>query len=398
MILRYPKYYENFSCIADRCEDTCCAGWEIDIDDKSYEYYMGIPGEFGEQIRKQIKEYQCEDEDVYETHGFILKEEKRCPFLNERNLCEIILTLGEEAICDVCTNTPRNFLEYGNAREISISPSCAEAGRLIFGSNEKVTFIEKEAAENLEFEESQEDLMIAGVVRSARDRAIIILQNRKRNIYERICAFLNFSYEVQQCLNTNSFDEVLQLSESKPDGWSKFYDFSAQDSFHISPKERYRYLKKRMESFGGMESINQEWQQYIEDMQNHFIMNKDGENIYLNTFRDFTKYLNENGREYEYEQLLVYYAFLSLSRSVDDLNFWGKAQFAAASFLMIRDMDVERFYQKKGEFAVEDRVDIARIYAKEVEHSEENLEYLDDEFLFEDIYHFEEICRQILPQ
>ena len=55
MILRYPEYYEKFSCIAGRCEDTCCAGWEIDIDDASYEYYMQVPGKFGERLRSSIK-------------------------------------------------------------------------------------------------------------------------------------------------------------------------------------------------------------------------------------------------------------------------------------------------------------------------------------------------------
>lgn len=137
MILRYPEYYEKFSCIAGRCEDTCCAGWEIDIDDASYEYYMQVPGKFGERLRSSIKEYPLEDDGRYEMHGFILKEGKRCPFLNSDNLCDMILELGEDAICDVCTNTPRNFLEYGNAREVSISPSCAEAGRLIFPAGRK---------------------------------------------------------------------------------------------------------------------------------------------------------------------------------------------------------------------------------------------------------------------
>lgn len=395
MILRYPRYYENFSCIADKCEDTCCAGWEIDIDDKSYEYYMSIPGEYGEYILNQIKEYQFEDEDVYEAHGFILKEGKRCPFLNEKNLCDMILTLGEEAICDVCTYTPRNFLEYGNAREISISPSCAEAGRLIFGSSKKVTFVEREVDEQLDFEESQEDLSIAFAVRSARDKVIDILQDRKRNIYRRICMFLQFAYEVQQCLNANAFDEVLKLSKLDQDKINRLY---VQDGFEMDQEERYSYFEKRMDTFCGMESINEEWQQYIACMQTDFIAHKAGKKKYLEAFMNFTDYLNEKGREYEYEQLLVYYAFLSLSRCVDDLNFWGKAQFAVISFLMTRDMDIERFYQNKGEFTLEDRVDIARIYAKEVEHSEENLEYLEDEFLFEESYHLEDLCKQILPQ
>lgn len=42
MILRVPEYYDEFSCIASRCKDSCCAGWEIDIDEESYEYYRNV--------------------------------------------------------------------------------------------------------------------------------------------------------------------------------------------------------------------------------------------------------------------------------------------------------------------------------------------------------------------
>lgn len=73
MIFRYPDYYEKFSCIAGACEDTCCAGWEIDIDDKSYEYYKTVGGAFGEMLRQNIKKYENDEEDAYESHGFILK-------------------------------------------------------------------------------------------------------------------------------------------------------------------------------------------------------------------------------------------------------------------------------------------------------------------------------------
>lgn len=393
MILRYPKYYEDFSCIADKCEDTCCAGWEIDIDDKSYEYYMSLSGEFGDYVRSNIKEYQLEDEDVYEAHGFILREEKRCPFLNENNLCEMILTLGEDAICDVCTYTPRNFLEYGNAREISISPSCAEAGRLIFGSDCKVTFVEKEIDEALGFEESEEDLKLAKVILWARNQSIDILQDRTKSIYQRMCLFLQFAYDVQQKLNVDALDKVYKVEVPQK--------ICSQDELFLEEdnvrKIRYSYFVKRMQSFSGMESINEEWQQYLESLQKDFMENENGFSVYNENFEKYTAYLKENDREYEYEQMAVYYAFLSLSRCVDDLNFFGKAQFLVANFLMIRDMDIERFYQKSGVFLPEDRVDIARIYAKEVEHSQDNLEYLDDEFLFEDIYRKQELCHQILP-
>ena len=95
-------------------------------------------------LRQNIKKYENDEEDAYESHGFILKEGRRCPFLNENQLCVIYQELGEQALCDVCTDTPRDFLEYGGARELALSASCPEAGRLIYRNKEKMKVVEKE--------------------------------------------------------------------------------------------------------------------------------------------------------------------------------------------------------------------------------------------------------------
>ncbi|RKI43394.1 hypothetical protein D7V86_02735 [bacterium D16-51] len=389
MKLRYPDYYKDFSCIADRCEDTCCAGWEIDIDDNSYEYYMEVPGAFGERIRNSIKEYQTDEGDVYECHGFLLADGKRCPFLNESNLCDIILELGEDALCDVCTYTPRNFLEYGNAREISISPSCAEAGRLIFSSREKVRFTEQEIPEELGFAEGEEELKIAAAVKEARDRAIAILQDRETDIYQRIYNFLYYAQEVQSCFNRNEAGQNLFL-QMKGEAGEKALCSGKETSAHFT------YFQKRMKSFQELDCINDEWGCFLERMELLFLEETGGQKRYGDTFKRFIAYMREKDLEYLWEQFMVYYAFLFLARCVDGLNFWGKAQFCVCSFLMVRDMALERFYQNGESFTVEDCVDIARIYAKEVEHSQENLEFLEEEFLFEEIYQFKALCAQII--
>ena len=44
--------------------------------------------------------------------------------------------------------------------------------------------------------------------------------------------------------------------------------------------------------------------------------------------------------EYQYEHLMVYYTFRYFMRAFYDNNLLEKAQFAVASFLMVRDMDV----------------------------------------------------------
>ena len=97
MILRVPEYYDEFSCIASRCKDSCCAGWEIDIDDESYEYYRSVEGPFGDRLRESM--FVAEDG----GYRFKLKGPKRCAMLNDNNLCDLYTALGEEALCEVCT-------------------------------------------------------------------------------------------------------------------------------------------------------------------------------------------------------------------------------------------------------------------------------------------------------
>ena len=50
-IKRVPTYFNEFACIGGACEDNCCIGWEVDIDDESLEVYKSVGGEFGDRLR-----------------------------------------------------------------------------------------------------------------------------------------------------------------------------------------------------------------------------------------------------------------------------------------------------------------------------------------------------------
>lgn len=384
MILRYPAYYEQFKCIAGACEDTCCAGWEIDIDDESYEYYQQVSGEFGDRLKENIKEYHLED-DIYESHGFRLKEEKRCPFLNQDNLCDMILELGEQSLCYVCAHTPRNYFEYDGAREISISPSCPEAARLMFSEKSSVQFIERETEEAFHLEESEEERRTAGLVRKVRDVSVFLLQRRKK-FTERLGEFLIFLKNVQELWNQEKTEEILSFAEEVQRGlWDAFFTQKSSDrTFDTNEQKKLQYqgFCKRLEIFSELESIHKEWEETLEKLRSCFL-GKDLEDKYLEELEKSSGKL-----EMFYEQLCVYYAFLMIPRALDDENFWGKAQFTAVSFLMVRDMVLEN--QTAEEFMRK-----VRFYAKEIEHSETNMELLEEEFLFEEIYQLDRLLYQI---
>ena len=50
----WPNYYSRFSCIAQNCKHTCCAGWEIDVDKDTLAYYQTVEGEIGKRLRENI--------------------------------------------------------------------------------------------------------------------------------------------------------------------------------------------------------------------------------------------------------------------------------------------------------------------------------------------------------
>ena len=129
-----PDYYPLFKCIADKCRHSCCVGWEIDIDPLSFQRYQSMPGEWGEKIRCQII---CDNDTPY----FQLTQEKRCPFLQTNGLCSMILHLGEETLCQICTDHPRFRNHFTNRIEIGLGLCCEEACRLVLTKKEPVRLI-----------------------------------------------------------------------------------------------------------------------------------------------------------------------------------------------------------------------------------------------------------------
>lgn len=125
MKLFAPEYYKNFKCIADKCEHSCCIGWEIDIDEETLKKYESLENPYAPDILNSIS---------YEgTPHFKLCAGDRCPHLDKNGLCKIILSAGEEHLCGICRQHPR-FYNYTDVAEVGLGMSCREAARIILSS------------------------------------------------------------------------------------------------------------------------------------------------------------------------------------------------------------------------------------------------------------------------
>jgi lysine-N-methylase len=70
-----------------------------------------------------------------------MKENGRCPFLDERGLCRIISECGEDYLSDICRLHPRYFNYFENHAEIGLGMVCEEAARLILSEDDPFTMI-----------------------------------------------------------------------------------------------------------------------------------------------------------------------------------------------------------------------------------------------------------------
>lgn len=93
-------FFDSFRCIGNDCKNTCCKGWNISIDKKTFEYYQSQQGDFADYVKNNIGQ---SGEEYYIT----LTKKGRCPFLDEIGLCQIYKEYGPEHQGKTCALFPR---------------------------------------------------------------------------------------------------------------------------------------------------------------------------------------------------------------------------------------------------------------------------------------------------
>lgn len=372
MILRVPDYYDEFACIAGACTGSCCEGWEIDIDDASRDYYSQVPGPIGERLRDRM--YHGEDGGC----RFRLVAQDRCPFLNEDNLCDIYAELGEEALSEVCTDFPRFSLAYGHVMQRILSLSCEEVGRILFSRREPVSFVEHTMPDSMEdWEDEDADEAYIAFLEDVQRRAIAILQDRKLPLAERVGRFLGLCECAQECMNRWQEGMPVLGEECPPSrnfrvgDWET--DAAAPDA--LDAGALYAAFDVRWTILEGLEELGAEWAGVKRSVRSVLT-----EDVYAAQRTAFLA--SEAYDTVAYEQLLVYFAFRYLMQAVYSCDLLAHAKMVVSFALMVRDLEL-MCWTKNGGLTFEDKTHMAYLFSREVEHSEENFEQVQEELMFE---------------
>lgn len=232
---------KTFKCIGPNCTDTCCAGWDINIDENTFKKYENNKGNLKELINgKYIKNSESDDSFNY---GFMkITEDNKCPFLNENLLCEIHGKCGEENLSITCRRYPRVFNIIDHIYEKSGLPSCEEICSKAFLNKEKMEFIEIEEDLPEDFLEIRRVIDTEAFIGSdnliqyfwdIRIISINIMQNRNFSIEERLSLLKAFYKSLEDLKTEENFYEIEDLLEKITEYPSNITEFI--DSKKIIP-------------------------------------------------------------------------------------------------------------------------------------------------------------------
>lgn len=367
MLYTIPDYYRQFRCTADKCEDTCCAGWQIVIDKKSLYKYRRIKGKFGRRLRKSVH---------WRKESFRQDREKRCDFLNEDNLCDLYTELGAEGLCRTCRLYPRHVEEFEGVREITLSVSCPEVARILLSKEEPVHFLTYEK----EGEEEYEDYnpFLYSKLADGREEMLRILQNRNLEPGKRTELMLLLARDMERCVEKGelfSCDAVFEEYRKKA---SKEASSGASDREAIgNPRRLFRNLYE-------MELLREDWEPHLRETED--ILYGKGRSAYEKLHREFKVWLEKNMPQWtiQCEQLLVYFIAVYFCGAVYDGRIYAKARMSAASVFLIYEMLAARWIKNERRLDFEDVTEIVYRYSREMEHSDKNLELMEQ---IEDVFH-----------
>ena len=132
-----PDFYGDFHCIGGQCSFTCCKEWKIPVDHETKKRWrkMDVPETVLENGR--VPKHAClSTSDKAQLSQFVVKKDggeiiellpnMRCPFLEDSDLCRLVLDYGEECLSETCHVFPRETHEFTDRTERTLVSCCPE--------------------------------------------------------------------------------------------------------------------------------------------------------------------------------------------------------------------------------------------------------------------------------
>lgn len=316
----FPEFYNKFKCIADKCPDSCCKDWDVVVDDDSAEFYNTVKGEFGDKLRSLMTIDSDGDRIFVAQNG-------KCPFWNDKMLCDIYTNCGEEHLCKTCREFPRIVQDFTAFSEHMLSFACPEAARIMLKTKDCFDCINcfEVHGDDLEYQSEMMNFLLA-----ARKTSCDFFDNDE-DFQAQLCKCYGFNERIQAMLDSENF-EISALKN--------IADFTP---LNLPNRDKIFELHKKLDIMD---------RQFFNDIQRA---------------KDYTP-PHSKVLDSELRTLAKYYFFRYYLTAIDTWDVVTALNRIVCASVVISSLAA----YKKADNNFESRVMIFQRYSKEVEHSYEN--------------------------
>ncbi|MFT5872293.1 MAG: lysine-N-methylase [Clostridium sp.] len=376
---RYPIYFKEFKCIAGKCKDSCCVGWDVDIDKITFrQYYKVQDKEMKRMFQKNVHNndnYLNNDVDYGKVK---LTKGKRCPFLDEENYCIIYSKLGEEYLSNVCTSFPRIINKVDGYYEMSLDVACPEAARIILLKEEGIEF--EEGTEILEKHIVSSDIDTKSKTfnnspvkyfKEIRDLSIRIIKNRKFDLSQRLYILGEFINTLEEKLKHNNNNNNNNVPK-----FIREYDINSVRDTYEKNKLSYIVQMDFFKKMVGFLNVPKEvdslsFKEYTKQIIAEFKfeqgedINKHSE-LYIKVFEDYTEnFINSNS--YIFENYLVNFIYNNMFPFSETESMFDGYIMLLIRYSFIRFYLVGKFLYNKHD-SKENIVEFIQVFSKTIGH------------------------------
>lgn len=305
------NYTKNFKCIKGDCNHSCCEHWIIDIDGRTLKKYQEL-AKTNHNFTQNVD---------YLNGCFIPTKNRRCPFLNKQNLCDIIINHGDSYLCTTCKLHPRFRNFFSTFTEEGVGLCCEEGARLLLTQKARLKLIKHTKSKP---NDARQLSKCERQILRFRAKVLKIAQDRSHCVLERAKLLLEFAKANFKLKSVAEFIKIFNHLEILENNSSKIYNKILLD-----------------------QSSTLDFDEFLSQKQPDF---------------------NKNSKlSIAFEQVLCYFIFRHLSNATDTTDLLVLLAFCVLSFYMVL---VIFCYQPHDLYGL---IEACRVYSSEIEYSDENL-------------------------
>ena len=283
------SYYDDFKCIGSECPNSCCVGWEIDLDINTFQKYRDL---HDSNINKCISVNQTPTYDKFAKIKNV--KDQRCSFLDKNNLCKIQKKYSEKLLSPTCSNFPRRKVDFGSKQLSSCLLSCPEISRIFFVDNEQFKIIDDE--------KKLVDTNLKIIPDEFRNNIYAVSGEKVLNFLYKLYNSSDISLEkclmiTNQIINEFSNNKIEHHKLNEVFKYIKNFFLNHEIEKKIDTETQLDFLKKFFRCFL-KKKINNKLSELIDKLYTDYFLNKDIKKIKLlyekNKLHNFNQFLTKH--------------------------------------------------------------------------------------------------------